>query len=57
VLLNAETEEAIPGKTWMLVEPQFGDVASTPLTLHVAGQKISETFDVGPAIKQEMHSN
>ena len=57
VLLNPETEEAIPGKTWTLVEPRFGNVALTPLTLAVEGKKISETFDVGTAIKQEMRSN
>lgn len=56
VLLNAETEEAIPGKTWNLVEPRFGNVASTPLTLSVAGKKVSETLDVGTAVKEEMRS-
>ena len=57
VLLNAETEEAIPGKTWTLVEPHFGNVASTPLTFRMPGKKVSETLDVGIAIRQEMHSN
>ncbi|MGL6195669.1 MAG: carboxypeptidase-like regulatory domain-containing protein [Thermoguttaceae bacterium] len=57
ILLNAETEEAIPGKTWTLVEPTYGNVAFTTLKLNVPKKKVSETFDVGSAIKEEMRSN
>jgi hypothetical protein len=56
VLLNAETEEAIPGKTWTLVEAPYGNVTSTPLTLTVTGKIVSETLDVGAKVKQEVRS-
>jgi hypothetical protein len=56
VVINEETEEAILGKAWNLVETRFGNVASTPLTLKVAGKKTTETLGVGAVVKEEMRS-
>jgi len=56
VLLNPETEEAIPGKTWNLVESRYEDIAATPLTLDMAGKKTTRTLDVGTVVKEEIRS-
>ncbi len=54
---ETEKEKSVPGKTYTLVDEQFGNPTKTPLTITVSAGKNSQSVDVGASLRKEIKSN